>query len=50
MKKNYLLITLMAFAVMGYAQKIHSNNEILKIMSDSPLSYEVKALEKTGCL
>jgi tetratricopeptide (TPR) repeat protein len=31
----------------GYSQQIHSPAEIIKIMSDSKISYEVKALDKT---
>ncbi len=31
----------------GYSQKIHSTNEILKILSDSKLGYQIKMLDKT---
>lgn len=47
MKKYPLLIVLLLIGSHLFAQQIHSPAEILKIMSDSKLSYEIKALDKT---
>ena len=41
MKKNSLLIVLMVIGSHLFSQQIHSPAEILQIMSDSKLSYEV---------
>ena len=46
MKKGYLLSVIFLLATTGFAQKIHSPAEILRMMSDSKLSYELKELGK----
>lgn len=46
MKKYIFFIALFLIASHLFSQQIHSTDEILKIMSDSKLSYEVKMLDK----
>lgn len=46
MKKSILIILLALIILPGYAQKIHSTNEILKIMNDSKIGYQISELSK----
>ena len=46
MKKCSILIVLIAIGSHLFSQQIHSPAEILKIMSDSKLSYEVNVIDK----
>ena len=46
MKKLNLIFILILLIIYGFSQKIHSPAEILKIMSDSKLSYEINILNK----
>jgi tetratricopeptide (TPR) repeat protein len=46
MKKYYLIFFLLHSLVYGFSQKMHSTAEILKIMADSKISYEIKILDK----
>jgi len=46
MKKVALLLVLFFAFNRGYSQKIHSNMEIIKIMADSKLVYDIKMLDK----
>jgi tetratricopeptide (TPR) repeat protein len=46
MKKLFALSVLFLIATTLFAQKLHSPAEILQIMSDSKLSFEIKQLEK----
>jgi tetratricopeptide (TPR) repeat protein len=47
MKKSCLFILLFVFSAYCFSQTIHSTGEILKIMTDSKLSYEIKILDST---
>jgi len=47
MKKIYLLFVFLTVITCGFSQQIHSPAEIVKIMSDSKLSYEITILDKT---
>jgi len=47
MKKCKLTFVLLTIPFFGYSQQIHSPMEIIKIMSDSKLSYEIKVLDKS---
>jgi tetratricopeptide (TPR) repeat protein len=47
MKRSGLLLMLLFLFTYGFPQTIHSTGEILKIMSDSKLSYEIKILDST---
>jgi tetratricopeptide (TPR) repeat protein len=47
MKKYYLFIILLTSSIFGYTQKIHTPGEIVKMMIDSKLSYEITMLDKT---
>ena len=46
MKKSTLIILLSLIILPGYAQKIHSSIEILKIMSASKIGYQIATLSK----
>jgi tetratricopeptide (TPR) repeat protein len=46
MNKYFLLIILLSSITYGFSQKIHSPAELIKIMNDSKLSYEIKVLDK----
>lgn len=46
MKKISLLFILLSFSISGFSQKLHSPAEILKVLIDSKLSYEIKTLDK----
>lgn len=46
MKKSSLILGLLVFFNYGYSQKIHSTVEILKLLNDSKLGYEIKVLDK----
>jgi tetratricopeptide (TPR) repeat protein len=45
MKKYSLLLSVLFFAVFGMAEKIHEPSEILKMLMDSKIKYEVKMLK-----
>jgi len=47
MKKNLLITCMLIIPIFVFSQQIHSTGEILKIMSDSKLAYEIKMLDKT---
>jgi len=47
MRKTILFFICISVWVMGYSQQIHSPMEIIKMMSDSKLSYEIKTFDKT---
>ena len=46
MKKTTLILALFFTFCNGYSQKIHTNTEIIQLMTTSKLNYEVKKLEK----
>lgn len=46
MKKLISLLVITLFIQIGFGQKLHSPAEILKIMSDSKLSYQIDLLKK----
>lgn len=46
MKKAFAILSLFLISGSVYSQKIHSTNEILKIMSSSKIGYQVKMLDK----
>ena len=46
MKKSAVVIALIFFFNTGYSQKIHSPGEILKLLADSKLAYQVEMLKK----
>jgi tetratricopeptide (TPR) repeat protein len=46
MKKSAVILALIFIFIYGYSQKIHSNFEIIKLMTDSKLKYEIKSLDK----
>jgi len=46
MKKSAVVLVLLSIFNYGYSQRIHSTNEILKLLSDSKLRYDIKVLDK----
>jgi len=44
-KSTVILVSIFIFGY-GYSQKIHSTDEILKMLTDSKLGYEIKTLDK----
>jgi tetratricopeptide (TPR) repeat protein len=47
MKKLNLLFILLSIIGYSYSQKLHTTTELLKLIMDSKLSYEIKLLDKT---
>lgn len=46
MKKSTVIFVLLLIYNYGFSQKIHSTFEILKLLNDSKLGYEIKTLDK----
>jgi tetratricopeptide (TPR) repeat protein len=46
MNKIFLMIVFLSSITYGFSQKIHSPAELIKIMNDSKISYQIKVLDK----